>query len=67
MSKLAFPDGQEPLRVVPLQMHIYCDASENTYACAVYLRVQNGQEVSVGLVGAKARVTPMKTQSVYKI
>lgn len=48
------------------EMHVYCDASSQVYACALYLREVLDGVVSVRLLAAKARVTPVKTQSVSR-
>ena len=66
ISSLSFPRWLGATTKGKLQMHIYCDASEETYACAVYLRTVENTTVTVGLLGAKARVTPIKTQSISR-
>lgn len=43
-----------------LQLHGFCDASQDAYAAVAYLRVQNGRSVSVHLLSAKTRVAPIK-------
>jgi hypothetical protein len=37
-----------------LQMHVFCDASEDTYACAIYLRTVDRDTVTVRLLSAKS-------------
>jgi hypothetical protein len=66
LKYLSFPRWIGSTKKTALQMHVFCDASEGTYACAVYLRSTDDSTVSVGLLGAKARVTPIKTQSVSR-
>jgi hypothetical protein len=66
MGVLSFPRWLGLTGDLPGELHIYCDASEETYACAVYLRVVTPNGVTTELMGAKARVTPIKTQSVSR-
>jgi len=46
------------------EMHIFCDASSEVYACVVYIRAPHLKSTSI--VAAKARVTPLKIQSVSR-
>lgn len=66
LGSLSFPRWIGATKKGSLQMHIFCDASEGTYACAIYLRSVNHGVVTVGLLSAKARVTPIKAQSVSR-
>ena len=52
-------------KVLSVQLHCFCDASEKAYAIATYLRskYENGL-VDVNLIAAKTRVTPLKKQSI---
>ncbi len=66
MRGLSFPRW---LRMSPDQapeLHAYCDASSEVYACAIYLRIKGDPECHTQLAAAKARVTPIKTQSVSR-
>ncbi len=54
------------MKRLPPQLHVYCDASAETYACAQYLRTQDGEEVVINLLAGKARVTSTKAQSVSR-
>jgi len=47
-------------------MHVYCDASAEVYATALYLRTVAQDKVHVTLLAAKARVTPIKSPSVSR-
>uniref|UniRef100_A0AAR5PHN1 Integrase zinc-binding domain-containing protein n=1 Tax=Dendroctonus ponderosae TaxID=77166 RepID=A0AAR5PHN1_DENPD len=42
-----------------LSLNTFCDASQSAYACVVLLRAVRGGEVSVFLLGAKARILSM--------
>jgi len=48
------------------EMHVYCDASAEVYATALYLRTVEQDKVHVTLLAAKARVTPIKSPSVSR-
>jgi len=43
-----------------IDIHIFCDASEQAYGAVGYLRVKNGVECRVMILMAKARVAPLK-------
>ena len=66
LGSLSFPRWIGATKKGSLQMHVFCDASEGTYACAIYLRSINNDVVTVRLLSAKARVTPIKAQSVSR-
>ena len=44
------------------ELHVFCDASKDAYATAIYLRSTKNGIVSVNLLQAKARVAPTKTK-----
>jgi len=48
-------------------LHMFADASRGSYACAVYLRSQNKENVKVTLLQAKARVAPLKKISIPRL
>ncbi len=66
MPTLRFPRWVGGDKSSSTQMHVFCDASSEVYACALYLRVSQPGFASVNLLAAKARVTPIKTQSVSR-
>ena len=66
MRDLSFPRWTGSLKRFPPQLHVYCDASSETYACALYLRTQDGENITTSLLAAKARVTSTKAQSVSR-
>lgn len=45
------------------QLHVFSDASQDAYAAVVYLRTQETCDVSVQLLQARARITPIKKVS----
>ncbi|XP_059053830.1 uncharacterized protein LOC131848089 [Achroia grisella] len=50
------------------QLHVFTDASEQAYATAAYWRTERGdRSVDAVLVAAKARVAPMKAQSIPRM
>lgn len=53
---------------VNIQIHAFCDASETSYGCAIYLRSvdQNG-EIKCSLLCAKSRVAPLKTVTIPRL
>ncbi|XP_062541398.1 uncharacterized protein LOC134209426 [Armigeres subalbatus] len=50
-----------------LQLHLFVDASESAYACAVYFRLETDTGTQVSLVGAKTKVAPLKTLSIPRL
>jgi hypothetical protein len=49
------------------QLHTFCDASEEGLCCAVYLRVKKRKEVDANLIAAKARISPLKAESISRL
>ncbi|XP_041986283.1 uncharacterized protein LOC121738360 [Aricia agestis] len=50
------------------QLHVFCDASKDAYAAAVYWRLeQEDGEIRVMLAAAKAKVAPLKTQTIPRL
>lgn len=50
-----------------IQLHTFVDASENGYAAVAYLRFEENGMVECALVGAKARVAPLRFVSIPKL
>ncbi|CAK1597101.1 unnamed protein product [Parnassius mnemosyne] len=69
VSRLRLPRCYAPTGgVVERQLHVFSDASERAYASAAYwrLRYRDGT-VKVRLVAAKAKVAPIKAQSIPRL
>ena len=50
------------------QIHGFCDASDNAFAAAVYLRTEHRTgEVEVNLMASKTRVAPIKKQTTSRL
>ncbi|XP_055585318.1 uncharacterized protein LOC129738158 [Uranotaenia lowii] len=50
-----------------VQLHLFVDASEVAYACAIYLRTTVSGQPQCCLIGAKAKVAPLKPWSIPKL
>ncbi|GBL88876.1 hypothetical protein AVEN_158980-1 [Araneus ventricosus] len=50
-----------------LSFHVFCDASQLAYACCIYLRSENEEGVSCGLVQSRSRVAPLKRVTVSRL
>ncbi|XP_062556871.1 uncharacterized protein LOC134221700 [Armigeres subalbatus] len=50
-----------------IQLHVFVNASENGYAAVAYLRFEENGVVECALVGAKARVAPLRFVSIPKL
>ncbi|XP_044574134.1 uncharacterized protein LOC123258335 [Drosophila ananassae] len=50
-----------------VQYHGFCDASQQAYGAAIYVRIEHAQEVSISLLTAKTRVAPVKTMSIPRL
>lgn len=50
-----------------LEIHTFSDASKSAYAAAVFIRVKNGDNISVQLLQSKTRVAPLKLGSIPRL
>ena len=48
------------------QIHTFCDASEEGYCVAVYIRIKDGSKITTNLLTAKSRVSPLKAESISR-
>ncbi|XP_062714295.1 uncharacterized protein LOC115268175 [Aedes albopictus] len=48
-------------------LHAFCDASDKAFACVVYLVHRCGEKSNVSLVMAKAKVAPLKSQTIPRL
>ncbi|KAJ8962359.1 hypothetical protein NQ318_018342 [Aromia moschata] len=48
-------------------LHVFCDASNKSYAAVVFLRKEQHNEVSIHLMAAKARVAPLKKMTMPRL
>jgi len=49
------------------ELHIFCDASELVYCCSAYMRVNSVGGLSSGIICAKARVSPIKSETISRL
>ena len=50
-----------------IQIHRFCDASENAYAAVTYLRIESATAIKVSYLMAKTRVAPVKPVSIPRL
>ncbi|XP_017468619.1 PREDICTED: uncharacterized protein LOC108360719 [Rhagoletis zephyria] len=50
-----------------VQLHMFVDAGENAYSAVCYLRVEHTNGISVALVAAKSKVSPLKPLSIPRL
>ena len=50
-----------------MELHVFCDASENAYAAAVYSRVLVDNVFQTALLASKSRVAPLKPLTVPRL
>ena len=49
-----------------IQIHEFCDASENAFAAVTYLRIESATAIKVSYLMAKTRVAPVKPVSILR-
>ena len=52
---------------LPNELHIFCDASEKVYSVVAYCRVNSVGGPIVNIICAKARVTPIKSETISRL
>ncbi|XP_073669326.1 uncharacterized protein [Paramisgurnus dabryanus] len=50
-----------------LDLHIFCDASEQSYGAVAYMRTEYDQQVNVSFLMARSRVAPKKQLSIPRL
>ncbi|XP_055548592.1 uncharacterized protein LOC129732102 [Wyeomyia smithii] len=66
ISRAYFPNVTSD-EIEDLQLHIFVDAGETAFACVGYFRAKIRGEFRCALVGAKAKVAPLKSLSVPRL
>jgi len=61
------PYSKQMRERVNIQLHVFCDASEQAYASVAYLRVQTNNSVDISFVMGKARMAPLKPISIPRL
>ncbi|XP_062541430.1 uncharacterized protein LOC134209460 [Armigeres subalbatus] len=59
--------GAKSAEVDSLEVHIFTDASEHAYGCVAYLRAVIKGEVRCSLMMSRAKVAPIKRQSIPRL
>ncbi|XP_062539013.1 uncharacterized protein LOC134207307 [Armigeres subalbatus] len=59
--------GAKSAEVDSLEVHIFTDASEHAYGCVAYLRAVIEGEVRCSLMMSRAKVAPIKRQSIPRL
>ena len=70
LSRVHIPRCYFPkdVQVTSLQLHGFCDASEDAYAGVVYLRMEDTDgNIHVALVASKTRVAPLKRLTILRL
>ncbi|XP_055597416.1 uncharacterized protein LOC129747298 [Uranotaenia lowii] len=50
-----------------VELHVFCDASENGIAAVAYFKFQEGDKAECALIGSKTRVAPLKFLSIPRL
>ncbi|XP_047518171.1 uncharacterized protein LOC125058190 isoform X1 [Pieris napi] len=66
VKTLKIPRWYNYTRGAELQLHVFCDASEQAHASVAYWRIGT-DVIDVRLITAKARVAPIKSQSIPRL
>ncbi|XP_049881167.1 uncharacterized protein LOC126377477 [Pectinophora gossypiella] len=68
VARLRLPRCYEMKNHQRIELHIFCDASEQAYATVAYWRiVRCDGSIGVTLVGAKSKVAPQRTQTIPRL
>lgn len=50
-----------------VQLHVFCDASQNAYATCIILRYETANQIECSLVQARSRVAPLKKATISRL
>jgi hypothetical protein len=67
ISQIKIPRWSGLKKSSQLQLHIFCDASEEGFCIAIYTRVKNGNDIKTTLLLSKSRVSPLKAESISRL
>ena len=67
ISQIKIPRWSGLKKSSQLQLHIFCDASEEGFCVAIYTRVKNGNDIKTTLLLSKSRVSPLKAESISRL
>ena len=57
----------EMMTATQLQLHLFCDASEQAFSAVAYIRTTSESSIEISLVAAKSRVSPLKPVSIPRL
>nr|XP_022921262.1 uncharacterized protein LOC111429551 [Onthophagus taurus] len=67
LSEWSLPRLMIPIKTQSVQLHLFCDASQQGYCTVAYLRSQTDTSITTSFICAKARVAPLKTISIPRL
>lgn len=67
ISQIRIPRWTQQSPKTSIQLHGFADASETAYAAVVYLRIRNGDQISVALLTSKTKVAPTKPVTLARL
>ena len=69
LSDLKIPRwlAKESVEFSSWSLHCFCDASQEAYATAIFLRSESRQSVNIQLIQAKARISPVKKMTIPRL
>ncbi|XP_071052908.1 uncharacterized protein [Onthophagus taurus] len=67
LSEWSLPRLMIPIKTQSVQLHLFCDASQQGYCTVAYLRSKTDTSITTSFICAKARVAPLKTISIPRL